>query len=125
MQESSAYAPGHAIARLLTGFPLTFPSTPDTLARDILATRGWFREGGGRFHPRRRDEPLGNGTIGNEPERGSHGGEVEMKPRIVGSVILVMLGLAAPCCPFLDGDGDGFCDPVDNCPAVVNPDQRD
>jgi len=25
----------------------------------------------------------------------------------------------------MDGDGDGAVDPLDNCPAVYNPDQRD
>ncbi len=28
-------------------------------------------------------------------------------------------------CVFLDADGDGFCDPEDNCPGVLNPDQAD
>ena len=28
-------------------------------------------------------------------------------------------------CPFGDGDGDGVCDDVDNCPVVPSPDQTD
>ncbi len=35
-------------------------------------------------------------------------------------------GLArAQCAPTPDTDGDGICDPVDNCVAVANPDQLD
>ncbi len=31
----------------------------------------------------------------------------------------------AACAPVPDTDGDGVCDPVDNCLTVANPDQRD
>jgi len=44
---------------------------------------------------------------------------------VLGFVLIAALG-AAPvfACP-ADGDGDGVCDDLDNCPAVANPSQSD
>jgi hypothetical protein len=43
--------------------------------------------------------------------------------------VLLLLAAAgrahADCAPALDTDGDGICDPVDNCVTVPNPDQLD
>lgn len=46
---------------------------------------------------------------------------------LVGVLVSVPLVVGAPAawaCPG-DGDGDGVCDALDNCPAVPNPDQAD
>lgn len=44
---------------------------------------------------------------------------------LLSSVILVALAAgSALACP-ADTDGDGFCDAIDNCPAVANPTQSD
>ncbi|MGH7893731.1 MAG: thrombospondin type 3 repeat-containing protein [Candidatus Binatia bacterium] len=45
---------------------------------------------------------------------------------VLALVLVVSSRLAlASCAPDPDTDGDGICDPVDNCVAVANPDQAD
>src|SRR5262245_337100 len=45
---------------------------------------------------------------------------------ITALLVTISAGMAhAACAPDPDTDGDGICDPVDNCVAVANPDQLD
>jgi hypothetical protein len=58
----------------------------------------------------------------DRPRRPTRGVNIALAVRL----LLAAAGRAhADCAPALDSDGDGICDPVDNCMTVPNPDQLD
>jgi hypothetical protein len=67
--------------------------------------------------PPRGDNSYQRLTVGIE-------GVTRLDLRLVGSGALARIAYC-PDAPCADGDGDGVCDTVDNCPTQANADQRD